>query len=257
MSRTIQSRKIAVVGLLLLLVGVLTGCMPPNEDGTSTEDLLNEGIWSRYFVYPLSWSLDFFAETLWGEYGLAILVLTIIIRLIVLPLTLKQYRSSKAMQALQPEIQKLRDKYKDNPQKMQEETMKLFQKNGVNPLAGCFPILVQMPILIALYNAIYWNADIRTHTFLIFELGEKDPYFILPTLAAITTYIQQKMMMKHTSTPSQMKALLIIFPVLIFVMSMQFASALPLYWVFSNLFTIGQTYFIYGRSSETKGGLSK
>lgn len=255
MSRTIQSRKFAVVGLLLLLVGILTGCMPPDEHGTSTEDLLNEGFWSHYFVYPLSWSLDFFAETLWGEYGLAILVLTIIIRMLVLPLTLKQYRSSKAMQALQPDIQKLRDKHKDNPQKMQEETMKLFQKNGVNPLAGCFPILVQMPILIALYNAIYWNADIRTHTFLIWELGEKDPYYILPIIAALTTFIQQKMMMKQT--PAQMKALLYIFPVLIFVMSMQFASALPLYWVFSNLFTIVQTYFIYGRSSDPKGGLSK
>ena len=85
------------------------------------------------------------------------MVVTLIIRLIILPLTLKQYRSSKRMQDLQPEMKKLKEKYKDDAKKQQEETMKLFQQNGVNPLAGCFPIIVQMPILIALYQAIMRN----------------------------------------------------------------------------------------------------
>lgn len=213
----------------------------------------SNGIWDKYFVNPLSVSMDWFASFLFDSYGLSILVVTIIIRCLILPLTLKQYRSSKKMQALQPDLKKLKEKYKDDTKKQQEETMKLFQQHGVNPLAGCFPLLVQMPVLIALYHAIMRNEHITSHTFLWLELGAKDPYFILPLLAAATTYIQQKMM--SATMPAQMKALMVIFPVLIFVMAMNFASALPLYWVFSNLFTIVQTYFIYG-GSQNKGGLS-
>jgi len=132
--------------------------------------------------------------------------------------------------------------------------MKLFQKHGVNPLAGCFPLLVQMPVLFALYHAIMRNPEISEHSFLWMQLGEKDPYYVLPILAALTTYIQQKVV--STQTPAQMQALMIIFPVLIFVMAMNFASALPLYWVYSNIFTIVQSYFLYG-GSQVRGGLSK
>lgn len=232
---------------------VLTGC---SIDPAVNPINPNGGIWDKYFVYPLSFSLDWFANLLWGQYGLAILVVTLIIRLIILPLNIKQYRSSKAMQALQPELQKIRTKYKDNAQKQQEETMKLFQKHGVNPLAGCFPLLVQMPVLFALYHAIMRNPEISEHSFLWMQLGEKDPYYVLPLLAALTTYIQQKVVSMYTQTPAQMQALMVIFPVLIFVMAMNFASALPLYWVYSNIFTIVQSYFLYG-GSQVRGGLSK
>jgi len=158
------------------------------------------------------------------------------------------------MQAIQPEMKKIKDKYKDDPKKQQEETMKLFQKHGVNPLAGCLPLLVQMPILIALYHAIVRNGEISEHTFLWMQLGQPDPYYVLPTLAAATTWLQQKVM--STQMTPQMQSLMIIFPILIFVMSMQFAAALPLYWIYSNLFTVVQSYFLYGRSNQ-KGGLSK
>jgi YidC/Oxa1 family membrane protein insertase len=218
------------------------------------------GFFTKYFVYPLSFTLDWFANHLWGQYGLSILVVTIIIRLLILPLTLKQYRSSKRMQELQPELKKIKEKYKDDAKKQQEETMKLFQQNGVNPLAGCFPLLIQMPILIALYQAIMRNDYIREHTFLWLNLGSPDKFYILPLLAAATTFIQQKVMSSQMNNP-QMQSMLFIFPVLIFVMSMNFAAALPLYWVYSNLFTIVQSYFIYGGSSkikvEGKGGQSK
>lgn len=245
-----KSRKIILLIVLLFTVVLIAGCSMDPRDNPIDPD---KGIWDKYFVNPLSVSMDWFANYLWDSYGLAILCVTIIIRFIILPLTIKQYRSSKQMQALQPELKKLKEKYKDDTKKQQEETMKLFQTNGVNPLAGCFPLLVQMPVLIALYHAIMRNEHITTHTFLWLELGEKDPYYILPLLAAATTYIQQKMM-SHTM-PAQFRNLMVIFPVLIFVMAMTFASALPLYWVFSNLFTIVQTYFIYG-GSQNKGGLS-
>ena len=228
---------------------LLAGCSP----ATAPIDP-NSGVWDKYFVYPLATSLDWFANVLWGQYGLSILVVTIIIRLIILPLTLKQVRSSKRMQELQPELKKLKDKFKDDPKKQQEETMKLFQKEGVNPLAGCLPILVQMPILIALYNAIMRNHHIGEHSFLWMQLGTKDPFYILPLLAALTTFLQQKMMSSQMNP--QMQSLMFIFPVMIFVMAMNFASALPLYWVYSNIFTIVQSYFIYGGPSK-KGELKK
>lgn len=245
-------RRIYKLLPLLLLVFALSGCSSHELQPIDP----NSGIWDKYFVHPLSFTLDWFKDLLWGQYGLSILVVTIIIRLIILPLTLKQYQSSKQMQLLQPELKKIKDKYKDDTKKQQEETMRLFQQNGVNPLAGCFPLLIQMPILIALYNAIIRNPEIKNHTFLWMQLGTPDPYYILPLLAALTTYIQQKVMqVQMPSAAGQMQALMYIFPVMIFVMAMSFASALPLYWIYSNLFTIVQSYFLYGGSR--KGALSK
>ena len=246
-----RKRKWLLGAIALILILFLAGCTPVNHT-TKTEDLLQGSFWERNVVYWFAITLDTFAEWFNGEYGLAILVLTVIVRTLILPLTLKQYRSSKAMQALQPELKKIQAKYKDNPQKQQEETMKLFQAHQVNPLAGCFPLLIQMPIFIALYNAIYFNQDIREHSFLWMQLGSPDPYYILPVIAAATTFIQQKMMSSQVN--SQMQSLMIIFPILIFVMSMSFAAALPLYWIYSNLYTIVQNYFLYVRSPKEGHG---
>lgn len=251
-----KKRKIVLVLALLATMILLAGCSPDIMNTTETEDLKEGNIFQKFLVYPLSWSLNTIADLLFGEYGLSILVVTIIIRFIVLPLNLKQYKSTKAMQKLQPELNKIKTKYKDDAKKQQEETMKLFQQHNVNPLAGCLPLFIQMPVLIALYYAIIWNPDIRTHTFLWMELGQKDPYYILPLLAAITTFIQQKVMSKYTPSNPQMQTIMMIFPVLIFVMSMNFVAAMPLYWFYGNIFTIVQTYFIYGRGSQ-EGGTSK
>lgn len=245
---TRQLYKLWPVGLLALF---LSGCTSAAQKAPIDP---SHGFWDKYFVYPLSVTLDWFAELLWGQYGLSILVVTIIIRLLILPLTLKQYKSSKKMQELQPELRKLKEKYKDDVKKQQEETMKLFQKHGVNPLAGCFPLLIQMPVLVALYNAIMRNGKIAEHSFLWMQLGTPDHFYILPLLAAATTFFQQKMMSSQMN--AQMRSLMFIFPVLIFAMSMNFASALPLYWIYSNTFTIVQTYFIYG-GSRNKGGQAK
>ncbi len=151
------------------------------------------------------------------------------------------------MQAIQPELQKIQKKYKDDPQKVQQETMRLFQENKVNPMAGCLPLIVQMPIFIALYNSIYYNPHLREHSFLWLQLGKPDHLFILPALAAITTFLQTKMMSSMNPMQQQgpMQFMLMVYPVLIFIMSYNFPSALPLYWVFSNLYTIGQNYFLY------------
>lgn len=246
--------KFAPLALLPLLLSACTSTahVTPIDPQTA-------GFFTKYFVYPLSLTLDWFAAHLWGQYGLSILVVTLIIRFLILPLTLKQYRSSKRMQELQPELKKIKEKFKDDAKKQQEETMKLFQTNGVNPLAGCFPLIIQMPILIALYQAIMRNDQIREHTFLWMNLGAPDKYYILPLLAAATTFLQQKVMSSQMTNP-QMQSLMFIFPVMIFVMSMNFAAALPLYWVYSNLFTVVQSYLMYGGANkkvEAKGSPSK
>jgi YidC/Oxa1 family membrane protein insertase len=121
------------------------------------------------------------------------------------------------------------------------------------------PLVIQMPILIALYQAIMRNDQIREHTFLWLNLGKPDHFYILPLLAAGTTFLQQKVMSTQMSNP-QMQSLMFIFPVLIFVMSMNFAAALPLYWIYSNMFTVVQSYFMYGggkKKMEAKGSPSK
>src|SRR5690606_23374058 len=123
------------------------------------------------------------AEWMAGSDGLSILVVTLIIRFLILPLMYKQMKSSKQLQEIQPELVKLQKKYKNNQEKLQLETMKLFQKHHVTPLMRCLPILIQMPILIAFYHAIMRNAEIREHSFLWMNLGAPDPIYILPALA--------------------------------------------------------------------------
>lgn len=253
-------RKPVLVSALILLTVLLTGCSVDGIATIPTEELVNRGFWNRFIVYPMALSLDFFAGLLMNQYGLSILVMTIIIRFLILPLTLKQYRSSRALQALQPQLQKLREKYKNDQQKFNQELMKLYQEHNINPLAGCLPVLIQMPILLALYNAIMYNPAIRgEHSkFLWMDLSQPDNLYILPVLAALTTYIQQKMVMSQSGQNNPMQGIMIIFPILIFVMSISFPSALPLYWVYSNLFTLVQTYFIYGigknKGGQVKGG---
>ncbi|OYD08190.1 hypothetical protein CHM34_07270 [Paludifilum halophilum] len=208
------------------------------------------GFWEKYFVLPLSIILDK-TENILGSYGLAILVVTIMVRLLVLPLTLKQMKSSRAMQKLQPEMNKLREKYKNNQQKLQEETMKLFQKHNVNPLAGCLPILIQLPILIGFYQAIMKNQHIAQSDFLWLQLGHADPYYILPIVAAGTTYLQSVVM--GMSENPQARAFMFIMPIMIFVLAFSFPAALALYWVYSNLFTMVQYYFLGDKFKMKQG----
>ncbi|MBU5349540.1 YidC/Oxa1 family membrane protein insertase [Paenibacillus lautus] len=237
---------------VILAVAVISGCAPGADQTRTIEDLKNGGFWQSNVVYYFTWALDTFATWFNGEYGLSVLVMVLIVRTLILPLTLKQVRSSKAMQAIQPEIQKIREKYKDQPEKVQMETMKLFQENKVNPMAGCLPLIVQMPIFIALYHSIYYNNLLRDHEFLWLQLGQPDKLFILPVLAAATTYFQTKMMMKMNPSPQMgmMQFMLFVYPILIFVMSFQFPSALPLYWFYSNLYTIVQNYFLYRNNDK-------
>ncbi|CAI6079429.1 Membrane protein insertase YidC 2 [Paenibacillus sp. JJ-100] len=249
--KTSKGKWILLIAVIAM-VTVLAGCTPQGA-GVTTEDLKNsDSFWQANVVYWFSLALDTFANWFNGEYGLAVLVMVLIVRTLILPLTMKQVRSSKAMQAIQPQLKEIQAKYKDTPEKVQQETMKLFQENKVNPMAGCLPLLIQMPIYIALYNSIYGNSSLRTHDFLWLQLGAPDHLFILPVLAAITTFIQTWMMMRMNPTQQigPMQFMLWVYPILIFVMSYQFPSALPLYWFYSNIYTIVQNYFLYRNNDK-------
>lgn len=239
------------VGLLLLVTAfvTLTGCAPDPSQFKPVDP--NGGFWDRFFVYPLSIALDAFKDLL-GNYGLSILVVTVIIRLLLLPLTIKQMKSSKAMQALQPELKKLQEKYKNNQQKLQEETMKLFQKHNVNPMSGCLPILIQLPVLIAFYQAIMRNEHIAKSDFLWMQLGHADPWFVLPVLAAVTTYLQS--IATGMGDNPQTRVFLFVMPIMIFILAYQFPAALSLYWVYSNLFSIIQYYFLSDKYRAKREG---
>ncbi|MBS4207170.1 YidC family membrane integrase SpoIIIJ [Bacillus sp. FJAT-50079] len=243
-----MKKRILLLSAIILLVLVTTGCSTIDNPNYITAE--STGFWSKYIVYPLSWLMTTVAEMFGNSYGLSIIIVTLLIRLAILPLMIKQTRNSKAMQALQPEMQKLREKYSSKDQKtqqqLQQETMKLFQEHKVNPLAGCFPLLIQMPILIGFYQAIIRTEGIsKAGSFLWFDLGAPDPLYLLPIIAGVTTFLQQKIMMTDmpNSNP-QMQMMLYIMPVMILVFAINFPAALALYWVVGNIFMIIQTFFI-------------
>ncbi|KIL53195.1 YidC family membrane integrase SpoIIIJ [Jeotgalibacillus campisalis] len=247
-----MKKRLLPLFMIVGLTALLTGCMEIDQPITTE----SEGIWNSYFVYPLSWLITTIAQWSGDNYGLGIVLVTLIIRFALLPLMIKQTKNTKKMQEIQPEMLKLKEKYSSKDaqtqQKLQQETMAMFQKNGVNPLAGCFPLLIQMPILIAFYHAIVRTTEIANHNFLWFDLGERDPFFILPLVAGVTTYLQQKIMMagNPAGMNPQMQMMLYLMPVMIVVFAITFPSALSLYWVVGNIFMIVQTLIINGTGSK-------
>lgn len=231
---------------LIGLVLFLSGCTQINEPITPD----STGFWNKTFVYPMSWFITFIADIFNSNYGIGIVVVTILVRTLLIPLNVKQLKSSKAMQEVQPKVKELQEKYKSKDkktqQKLQEEQMALFQEHGVNPLAGCLPIFIQMPVLISMYHAIMRTEELRQGSFLWFELGQSDPLFILPFLAGGATFLQQKLMMADTpgGQNPQMKIMLYVMPIMITIFSMTFPSALALYWVVGNSFMVVQTILI-------------
>ncbi len=177
------------------------------------------------------------------SYGIAIILLTIIIKMILYPLTWKQLSTMRRTQKLMPKVQEIQKKYKNDPQKANTMIMELYKENNANPLSGCLPLLIQMPIFIALYRAL-GNFQYGDPTFLYLNLTQKDPYFILAILAALTTFLQSKVSMPKTGAadPTQ-KTMLYIMPLFMAYISYSVPSGLALYWVVMNVMTVLQQLF--------------
>ena len=202
-----------------------------------------------------------------GNYGIAIIIVTVLMRIIIFPLTLKQEKSMKKMRELQPELEKIKEKYKDNPQEYQQKTAELYRESGVNPLGGCLPLLIQMPVFVALYWAFSGNAIPADAKFLWFTLKQPDRLFmignfafnLLPILNVGVTYIQQKIMTSATSgqeSNQQMQTMLYMMPLMMLFIFYKMPSGVTLYYLVSGALSLVQQYFILkGRSDDGKDNI--
>lgn len=174
------------------------------------------------------------------NYGIAIIIMTVIVKLALYPLTKKQIESTKAMMELQPKMKAIQEKYKDDKQRLNMELANLYKTEGVNPLAGCLPLLVQMPIMIGIFYGIRDFQYAGPTNFLWMEsLSDADPTYILPVLSALTTFIQSKQTMPDTGNP-QNKIMIYFMPLFIGYISLTFPAGLVLYWVIMNIMQIAQ-----------------
>ena len=194
---------------------------------------------------PIMRGLQFFYKYI-PNYGIAIILLTLLIRMLTFPLQYKSFKSMKKMQKVQPELAKIKEKFKDDPQRMQKETMDLFRRAGANPLGGCLPLILQMPIFFAFYQVLYESVELLGAPFFgwISDLSEKDPYYVLPILMALSIFLQQKFQPSTTADPNQ-KKIMMLMPFIFGFIMLNVSSGLVLYIFVSTLFGIIQQYFVY------------
>ncbi|TDJ05284.1 MAG: membrane protein insertase YidC [Deltaproteobacteria bacterium] len=194
---------------------------------------------------PIFRGMQFFYSWI-PNYGWAIILLTLLIRTLTFPLQYKSFKSMKKMQVIQPEITKIKEKYKDDPQRMQKETMELFKRAGANPLGGCLPLLLQMPIFFAFYKVLYQSVELvgAPWIFWVTDLSQKDPLYILPVLMAISMFLQQKFTPTTTTDPMQ-KKLMMFMPLIFGFIMKDLPSGLTLYIFVSTIFGILQQMFVY------------
>jgi YidC/Oxa1 family membrane protein insertase len=200
-----------------------------------------------FLAVPMLWLLKMF-HGLVANYGWAIVLLTLLIRLLTFPLQWSSLKGMKKMQTLQPQLAKLKEKYKDDPVAMQKETMEVFKRSGVNPLSGCFPLLLQMPIFFALYSVLYNAVELVGADFSgwIHDLSAKDPYYILPIAMAVAMFVQQKI--TPTTITDKMQQRIFLFMPLIFGFFMKdLPSGLSLYIFVSTVAGIFQQFFVFSR----------
>ncbi|OXM14261.1 membrane protein insertase YidC [Paenibacillus herberti] len=230
------------IGAILLLAG----CGAQGSIDSETPGLFN-----HYVVFPLAWLLKALAGGLQDNYGLALIVLTLLVRLVLMPLMLRQYRGQQLMKGkqkrMQPELDELKARHNgkkpEELQNQQKEMLELYRKHGYNPMAiGCLPMLIQLPILTGLYYAIRMSPELSNHAFLWFQLGQPD--LILPFLAAGVYYVQAKLSQRGiemNDMQRQMSWLVYLSPVMMGIFSFTAPAAMPLYWVAGGVILILQT----------------
>lgn len=239
--------------------------------GEGWGDVMQYG-WFSLISRFLNWLLNIYHNLIDGisanwSWGLAIIILTITVRIFIWPLHAKSTRTMKRMSKLKPEMDKLREKYKEDPNKLNMETMGLYRKYGINPLGGCLPMVLQIPIFFGFYRMLQYAVELRGQGFLwVDDLSQPDtlgyvagiPLNLLPTVMAVTSFLQIKM---TPSTGDKMQQrILLLMPIMFFLFCYNFAAALALYWTTQNIFSIGQTWLM-GKMPEpelkSKGNAAK
>ncbi|MBF0610705.1 MAG: membrane protein insertase YidC [Magnetococcales bacterium] len=200
--------------------------------------------WFHFLAVPLMELLLFFYSII-GNYGVAITLLTLVVKVLFFPLADKSYRSMEEMKQLQPKVEELRKNYGHDKQLMNQEMMRLYQENKVNPLGGCLPMLIQIPVFFALYKILYLSIEMR-HAPLagwIQDLSEMDPYYILPLVMGVSMYYQTKLN-PTPADPVQAKVMQFL-PIVFTFMFLTFPSGLVLYWLVNNILSIAQQLHIH------------
>ena len=178
-----------------------------------------------------------------GNFGVSIIIVTILIKIALLPLTLKQDKSMKEMKKIQPELEKIKKDYAHDKQMLNIKTMELYKEHKVNPLGGCLPLLLQLPILFALFGVLRNGIIPKDSSFLWLKLSVPDQFYILPVLNGAVSFLQQKLMGSADSNP-QMKNMMYVFPIMMIMFSLKMPSGLQLYWLTSSILAVVQQYFI-------------
>jgi YidC/Oxa1 family membrane protein insertase len=207
------------------------------------ENAIDFGDWLKWLAIPMLNTLKF----LYGyvhNYGIAIIILTVLIKMIFWPLGNKSYKSMKEMQKLQPKMTALREKYKGDKTRLSQESMALYKTHKVNPLGGCLPMVVQIPVFFGLYKALLYAIELRHSPFFwwIQDLSAKDPYYITPLVMGATMFLQQKM--TPTGADPMQAKIMLLMPVVFTFMFLNFPSGLVIYWLFNNIISIGQQVYI-------------
>ena len=257
-----RSRPSAGAFLPILLIGTV-----------AIVELVTGRAWTVLLIDPLVNALVILDILCFGQFGLAILLFTVLLRLVTLPLTINTYRSMKSMQAIQPKIQEIDKKYKD-PKRRNEERAKLMRESGFNPLGCLFPMLIQIVPFFALFQAMRYlvggspesvvglsehlysfsflheSIPLNQH-FLWLDLGQPDQIFLIPILVFVTTYVTQKMTSTAATTPQQQQQqqmMAWMMPMMFVVFTLNAPSGVGIYWVASSVFSIFSSYYVYGRT---------
>lgn len=264
LSNKSTKRLLAALALVTVFALVLSGCATQTTQKPTPISHNSSNWWDAWVVYYLSQFVLWIAKVCGGSYGWAIIIFTVIIRVILLPLNAVQINSTRKMQEIQPELKALQEKYSskdmETRNKLNEETQKLYKEAGVNPYAGCLPMVIQLPVMWALYQAIWRTPEMQNGKFLWMDLGKPDPYYILPILATVFTFLSSyiaTLSVPKSSQTTMTKMMSYVMAIMVGIWAIVFQSAISLYWVISNLFQVGQTLvlqnpFKYRKEQEAK-----
>jgi YidC/Oxa1 family membrane protein insertase len=210
--------------------------------GYSLSSAIDYGFFG-FLSIPLVWLLTLF-NSVFKNYGVAIILLTVVVRIVLYPFTYKSMKSMKEMQKIQPLMMELREKYKNDKEKMNQEVMRLYQTHKINPLGGCLPLLLQLPVFIALYKALYVAIQLRQSPFIFWikDLAEMDPYYVTPIIMGASYFLQQKL--TPTSMDPTQQKIMLFMPVIFTVIFLNLPAGLVLYFFVSNLLSIAQQLYM-------------
>ncbi len=223
---------------------------PKDEDrlkalGVNAEKLVDFG-WFTVVAKPLLWFLKL-TNRVTKNFGIDIIILSILIKIIFLPLTQISFKSMKEMQKVQPEMARLKETFKNDKARLQQEIMLLYKRRKINPMSGCLPMVIQIPVFIALYNALQYTIEMRHAPFFLWikDLAAKDPIYITPLIMGATMVIQQKMT-PTAADPAQAK-MFMLMPIMFTFLFLNFPSGLVLYWLVNNILSISHQYYLNKR----------